>query len=420
MIRSAKKYITIFTLIFIGALLLIQVRWIVHSVKFQEKVFQNTVTLALNQTITNLTENKRVCSMMMECIACDSVKLETRLTSAGIIEKIQETIDSELSLYEIELQYDLTIIKKGDNTLKSKEKEIRKGVYYSRCLEGMLQTTDYELVVRFPNRSRFFFAGVGLMFVSSVVLILLVILSVLYLLSLYRKELRLAENTKELINNVSHEFITPISSIGLAANMIRKSRFDQPEKLQEYATLIFKENKKLQKQVEGLLDLAAIEHDDFEYHKEPIDVHLLINDSLSSVEMLLAEKEAKVETDFRATQTMVFADRLHLINVLGNLLSNALKYSKGVPEIKIKTQNTSSGVSIEVEDKGMGIPSKYLKYIFQKYYRVPTGDVHNIKGFGIGLSYVKRVVEASGGEVKVESVLGEGSIFTIFLPVHHG
>jgi two-component system phosphate regulon sensor histidine kinase PhoR len=108
-----------------------------------------------------------------------------------------------------------------------------------------------------------------------------------------------------------------------------------------------------------------------------------------------------------------------MINVVGNLLSNAIKYSKGAPEISIRTKNYRSGITIEVEDKGIGIPPKYVKYIFQKYYRVPTGDVHNIKGFGIGLSYVKKVVEAFGGKVEVESVLAEGSIFRIYLPVHH-
>lgn len=413
--KSAKNYITIFTLVFIILLLLIQIRWIIHSVRFQEKVFQNTVTLALNQTINNLTENKRVCSMMKECIACDSLKPEAQLTSAGVIEKIKETIDEELATYGIMLEYDLTIQKKGVDTSATKQRELRKGVYYSRCLEGMLQTSDYELVVRFPGRSKFLFAGTGLMFSSSVILILLIILSVLYLLRLYQKELRLSENTRELINNISHEFITPISSIGLAANLIRKNKAEQPEKLQEYATLIFKENKKLQKQVEGLLDLAAIEHNDFVYKTELIDVNILVADSLTSVELLIAEVGAKVTTDLQASGK-VLADRAHMINVMGNLLSNAMKYSKGIPEIFILTRNTRSGVVIEVKDKGTGIPAKYLKYIFQKYYRVPTGDVHNIKGFGIGLSYVKKIVEAFGGSVEVESVLGEGSKFSIFLP----
>jgi two-component system, OmpR family, phosphate regulon sensor histidine kinase PhoR len=420
MVRSIKKYIAVFTLLIIFALLVIQVRWIAHTVKFQEKVFQNTVTLALNQTIANLTENKRVCSMMKECIACDSVKLENQLTSAGVWEKIHEAVDSGLSAYDIGLKYELYIIKKGSDTLKTKEKEIRRGIYYSQCLQDMLQTSDYELVVRFPNRSKLFFAGAGQMFILSVVLILLIILSILFLLNLYQKELRLADNTKELINNISHEFKTPISSIGLAANMIRKDRYENNDKLREYATLIFKENKKLQHQVESLLHLAAIERNEFDYKKENTDIHLLIQEAVSAIEMFLWEKEGSVKTTFNATKSIIFADKLHVTNAIINLLSNAVKYSLGKPEISIRTKNSGQNIEIEVEDKGIGIPLKYQKFIFQKYYRVPTGDIHDIKGFGIGLSYVKKVVEAHEGEVKVESVFDEGSIFTVILPVNNG
>jgi two-component system, OmpR family, phosphate regulon sensor histidine kinase PhoR len=420
MVHSTRKYITGFTLVFIFALLFIQVRWIIHSKRFQEKVFQKTVTLALNQTISNLTENKRICSMMKECVACDSVRLQTQLTSAGVWEKIHEAIDTELKSYDINLEYDLYIVKKGADTLKTIEKEIRKGIYYSQCLKNIIQTTDYELVIRFPSRSKFFLEKTGLMFISSVVLILLIILSIGYLLSLYQKELRLAENTKELINNISHEFKTPISSIGLAANMIRKNRFDSEEKLHEYATLIFKENKKLQHQVESLLHLAAIERDEFDYNREKIDVHVLIEEAISTIEMFLWEKEGSVKKTFSAANPIILADKLHVVNAIVNLLSNAIKYSPDKPEVTITTNNSGQNIIIKIEDNGMGIPSKYVKFIFQKYYRVPTGDVHNIKGFGIGLSYVKKVVEAHDGEVTVESNFGEGSIFTMILPVQNG
>jgi len=420
MINALRKYIVGFTLVLIFTLLFIQVRWIIHSIQFQEKVFQKTVTLALNQTISNLTTDTKICSVMKECISKDSLALEKQLTSAGVWEQIHEAIDSELATYDINLEYDVYIVKKGEDSLKTREKEIRKGIYYSQCLKDIVQTSDYELVVRFPSRTDFFLEKTGLLFISSVILIMLIIISIVFILSLYQRELKLTENTKELINNISHEFKTPISSISLASNLIKKKRYDSDEKLQDYAGLIYKENKKLQRMVESLLNLAAIEHDEFEYNKENLDVNAIIEEAITTMEIFLWETGGAVNTQLSALNTNIFADKLHVLNAIINILSNAIKYSSNSPEIEIRTKNDGENIVIDIEDKGMGIPSKYLKFIFQKYYRVPTGDVHDIKGFGIGLSYVKKVMEAHNGEVHAESVYEKGSIFTLIFPLNNG
>ncbi|MCK5730813.1 MAG: HAMP domain-containing histidine kinase [Draconibacterium sp.] len=415
--KTIQKYILGFTLIIIFTLLLTQVRWIVYSIKFQEKVFQKSVTLALNQTINHLTQNKRICSVMQQCVACDTVKLEIQLTSTGIWEKIHNAIDSELKSYEIDLDYDFFIVETGSDTIKFIKNEILKGKYYSQCLHEIIGQTGYDLVVRFPSRTRFFFEKTGLMFLSSVVLIFLLILSISYLLKLYRRELRIAEHTKELLNNVSHEFKTPLSSIALASNMIRKKRYSNNDKLKNYADLIFNENKKLEHLVESLLHLAAIERNEFDYSKMKLNIHEIIKDGISTVEMILFEKGGKIEIDFDAVKNDIIADKLHLTNVVVNLLSNAIKYSKESPNIKITTKNIEDKILITVKDNGIGIALKYQKYIFDKYYRVPTGDVHNTKGFGIGLAYVKKVVEAHDGNVEIESELNRGTTIKILLPL---
>ncbi|MBN1821996.1 MAG: HAMP domain-containing histidine kinase [Prolixibacteraceae bacterium] len=420
MVNALRKYIVGFTLILIFTLLLIQVRWIIHSIRLQEKIFQKTVTLSLNQTISNLTTDKRICSVMKECIIQNTRVLEQQLTSAGVWEQIHDAIDTELATYDINLDYDLYIVKKGADSLKTREKEIKKGRYYSQCLKDIIQSSDYELVVRFPTRSGFFLEKTGLMFISSVVLIMLIILSIIYIFGLYQRELRLAENTRELINNISHEFKTPISSIALAANQIRKKRVTSEEKQQEYAGLIFKENKKLQHMVESLLHLAAIERDEFEYNKEKFDIHTVISEAISTMEVFLWEKGGEITTDFKTEPSVVFADKLHIMNSVVNIISNAIKYSEENPQIKVRTKTENDRVHIELEDKGIGIPAKYLKLIFQKYYRIPTGNIHNIKGFGIGLSYVQKVMEAHNGEVRVESEPGKGSTFILIIPVSNG
>ncbi len=412
-----RKYILGLTLVIIFALLATQVRWIVYSIKFQEKVFQKSVELALNQTISNLTANQPLCSMMKECVACDSVRLDVQLTSAGIWQKIHDAIDEELQSYDIYLQYELVILETGSVEYKAMSDGLDKGMFYSRCLGTILGKAGYQLVVKFPSRTKFFLEKSGLMFLASILFILLLILALSYLLRLYKQELRIAEHTKEMLNNVSHEFKTPLSSIALASNMIRKKRYANETKLENYADLISKENKKLQHLVESLLHLAAIERDEFDYSKESIDMKQIIAESISTFEMIMQEKDGKISTDLKAPQTIVLADKLHVTNVLVNLISNSIKYTKGSPEILIQTRNSDNYVVISVKDKGIGIPAKYQKYIFDKYYRVPTGDVHNAKGFGIGLAYVKRVVEAHDGNVTVESEINEGTTFVLQFPL---
>jgi len=412
-----RKYILGFTLVIIFALLATQVRWIVYSISFQEKVFQKSVTLALNETISNLTANRPLCNKMKECVACDSVQLDVQLSSAGIWKNIHDAIDAELKSYAIDLPYELVVLETASEEMKLMANELEKGKYYSRCLGMVLGRQGYQLVVKFPSRTKYFLEKTGLMFLASVLLILLLISALSYLLRLYKQELRIAEHTKELLNNVSHEFKTPLSSIALASNMIRKKRYANETKLENYAELISKENKKLQHLVESLLHLAAIERDEFDYEKEILNVNDIATEGISTFEMIITEKNGKIEVHLDALETIVFADRLHLTNTLVNLISNSIKYSKEAPYILVQTRNIENAIQISVTDRGIGIPIKYQKYIFDKYYRVPIGNIHNAKGFGIGLAYVKRVIEAHGGSVMVESVVGEGTTFTLQLPL---
>lgn len=408
-----RKYFIGITLVIVFALLATQVRWIVYSIKFQEKVFEKSVTLALNQTMSNLTADKPLCKMMKTCVACDTVKLEDQLTTSGVWEKIHEAIDAELQSYDINLDYEMLILANNSEELSKIDGDIEKGMNFSRCLGGVLGQVGYQLVVKFPSRTKFLLEKAGLMFVASVLLILLLIVSILYLLRLYKQELLIAEHTKELLNNVSHEFKTPLSSIALASNMIKKKRYANEERLENYADLISKENKKLQHLVESLLRLEAVERNAFEFSKEEQNIESIINDAVSTFEMLLGDVNGKIDCVFDAKNTGVYADKMHFINVFVNLISNAIKYSKNSPDIKISTQNHNDTIEIRIADKGIGIPLKYQKHIFDKYYRVPTGDVHNVKGFGIGLAYVKSVVESHDGSIEVLSEVDKGTTFIL-------
>jgi two-component system, OmpR family, phosphate regulon sensor histidine kinase PhoR len=415
--KLLKKYIVWITLLLLTVLLFFQVKWIVYSINFQEKVFKNSVDLAMNKTIALLNRDQQVCSAMRECMGCDGSKPESQLLSPNIWDQIHASINAELALYNINLDYDLFITTNEKDTLRSVPVDlvIKRGTCYTQSLRELLQTSGYELVVSFPGRTRFFLNEAGVMLLSSVLLILLIIFFFIQMVGLYRDEVRLSEKIRELINNVTHEFKTPLSSIALASNLIRKGKPEE-SKMKEYGDLIYTENQKLHRQVDSLLDLAAIEWEEFEYHKKPENLNLLVSEALNSVKLLVDEKNGSVTLDLSGENCLFVADKVHMTNAIANLLTNALKYSVESPEIHIRTYQQNDHIVLEVSDKGIGIPLKYQKFIFDKYYRVPTGDVHNTKGFGIGLSYVKSIVTAHKGKIIVTSEPGKGSTFTLIFP----
>src|SRR5690606_7491550 len=207
---------------------------------------------------------------------------------------------------------------------------------------------------------------------------------------------------KDFINNMTHEFKTPISTIAVSTEVLKDPEIiHQPERLRNYTAIIEKENVRLKQHVERVLQMAQIDKGDFTLTKETVDVHQLLQDALHNASVALQEKKGQIELDIKALKHELKADKLHLTNVFHNLIDNAIKYGNGHTEITIRTTNEENGIAVEVSDNGIGIRTEYLKRIFQKFYRVPTGNVHDVKGFGLGLSYVKTVVEEHGGSVGV-------------------
>jgi two-component system phosphate regulon sensor histidine kinase PhoR len=238
-----------------------------------------------------------------------------------------------------------------------------------------------------------------------------------YTLFIILKQKRLSEIQKDFINNMTHEFKTPISTIAVATEVLKDPAIlNQPERLLNYSSIIEKENSRLKQQVERVLQVARLDKEDFGLKKEILDVHQIIQDAIKNTSMTLQEKQGRIVCDLSAIEREVPVDKLHLTNVIQNLIDNAIKYCKTIPEITIKTTNELKRLVIEVHDNGIGISAENQKRIFQKFFRVPTGNVHDVKGFGLGLSYVKTIVEVHGGNIKVESELGKGSVFRIYLP----
>jgi two-component system phosphate regulon sensor histidine kinase PhoR len=251
----------------------------------------------------------------------------------------------------------------------------------------------------------------------SLAFMLTLIFSFYYTISTIFKQKKLSEIKNDFISNMTHEFKTPISTISLAVEVLNdKSVEKSQERISNYVKMIGDENKRLSLLVENILQTAILDKGEFKLKIQNIDIHTLIEQSIHNIKLQVENKDGEIYTDLNAVRAVIQADRIHLTNIIFNLIDNALKYSKEKPVIKITTSSDEEGVFISVQDNGIGISKENQKRIFDTMYRVPTGNIHNVKGFGLGLSYVKAVVEKHGGSIKVESELGKGSTFTLYLP----
>ncbi len=237
-----------------------------------------------------------------------------------------------------------------------------------------------------------------------------------YALLVIFKQKRLSEIQKDFINNMTHEFRTPLSTIALSAEVLRQQAEQiQPERTRNYTTIIEQETKRMRQHLERMLQIARTDKADLQLKLTEQNIHLLIEETVNNLKPLFDEKQAQVNLQLQAIRFTCLADKHHLTNALFNLIDNALKYVNQLPVITVSTFNQDKHIIISIQDNGIGIEKDQQKRIFQKFYRVPTGNVHNVKGFGLGLSYVKQVVEAHKGKISVNSAKDLGSTFQIIL-----
>lgn len=279
-----------------------------------------------------------------------------------------------------------------------------------------LQNDGYYFGVQFPRVQANLLSQMGIWGFSSAVMLIVVFFFV-YTLFVILKQRRLSEVQKDFINNMTHEFKTPISTIALSTEVLKDPEIvHSPERLLNYATIIENENQRLKQQVERVLQMARLDKEDIGLKKELLDIHDLIREAVSNVSLALQGKNGKITLDIRARPSLVSADKLHMTNVLFNLLDNAVKYTTRPPEIIIQTSNLRGLIIIDVQDKGTGISAENQRKVFHRFYRVPTGNVHDVKGFGIGLHYVKLIVASHQAKISLVSEPGKGSTFTIRFP----
>jgi two-component system, OmpR family, phosphate regulon sensor histidine kinase PhoR len=417
---STIRFVIILAALSIVGITITQIYWVRRAFDLKEAEFERTVNAALynvahqifdinktpspaNNPVKQLSTNYFVVMVNSEI---DTNLLEFLLRNE--FEKRGIIADFEYGVYDCSSERmvygDYVPLKtaKENITTKSLPKWANQGYYFG---------------VQFPNRAAHIINQMGIWSFSSVVL-LLVITFFTYTLFVILKQKRLSEIQKDFINNMTHEFKTPIATIAVSTEVLKDpSIVHQPERLMNYAGIIEKENIRLKHQVERVLQMARLDKEDIGLKKERVDIHQLIQDAIRTHTMALQEKTGSLKCELNATATELNVDKLHLTNVFNNLLDNAIKYCKTIPEITIKSFNHHKGFMVEVVDNGIGISSENQKRVFQKFYRVPTGNVHDVKGFGLGLSYAKTIVHAHGGEITLQSELGRGCSFRIYFPI---
>ncbi|MFN3849166.1 MAG: sensor histidine kinase [Spirosomataceae bacterium] len=293
--------------------------------------------------------------------------------------------------------------------------------YKVQLFPNDVQPQNHFLYVDIPKKQDFILGNMWTVFASSGILLLLIGGIFYTSMSTMLKQKKLADIKNDFINNMTHEFKTPISTISLAVEVLKDSGIKKDEnKLNRYINIIQDENRRLGTQVEKVLQMALLDRGEVKLKLGSVNIHETIEQVLNNISVQIEQKDGIVNLELDADFPEIEADEVHLTNIIYNLIDNANKYSPENPEITIKTENVGENLKISISDKGIGMNKEQVAKIFEKFYRVPTGNLHDVKGFGLGLSYVKKMVESHNGSINVESKLGEGTTFEIILPRLHG
>lgn len=379
----------------------------------------NRDKLFSNPAIRNKINNRRdLVNQVVTRMFAPTPDIEKRVTPNIIL----STVSDALNERGIKTGFEFAVTKwNREVALKSNKYANKKEdqLYHVRLFPDDFFDNSNFLTVYFPNRRNYIFRSLGFMAISSFTLTLFLIITFAFTFYVILKQKRLSEMKSDFVNNMTHELKTPISTISLASQMLSdKSIPVENKKFDRISDIITEESKRLGYQVERVLQMAKFDQGDLKLQFKEICIHDIIGSVISNFALQVDSKDGLLIPSLHADNDCIIGDSVHLTNVISNLLDNAVKYTTQKPEIFVETRNNNGMLMISVRDNGIGISKANLKRIFDKFYRVSTGNVHNVKGFGLGLSYVKKIVEEHHGTIQVESEQEKGSTFVISLPIN--
>ena len=419
MSRTTLRTVILLAALSIVGITFTQIYWVRKAFDLHENQFNRDVNTALVNVASKIFEINHTPSPANNPV--------TQLSTNYFVVLINGPIDESLLSFLLTAEFEKRNIKAefeygiydcaekcmvGGNTISPKKTNVKASMEFPQWKDD-----GYYFGVQFPSIKANLISQMGIWGFSSAVL-LIVIFFFVYTLFVILKQRRLSEVQKDFINNMTHEFKTPISTIAISTEVLKDPGIiHTPERLLNYATIIQNENQRLKQQVERVLQMARIEKEDVGLKKENADIHELIREAVKGTTLTLNEKKGSLTLELTATPSIASVDKLHFTNVIYNLLDNAIKYTKEVPRIIIRTKTDNNLILLEVEDNGIGVKEEEQQKIFHRFYRVSTGNLHDVKGFGLGLNYVKLIMEAHKGKIKVVSQPEKGSTFKLVVPI---
>ena len=433
--------ITILVLLSLLGLIFFQWLWIDSARETKEQQFYLNITSAVKDVGDKLTEEKANLALQPKKsdILFPSDKLQYELFKPSIVqrfskEEIRDMIKKAFDKHNLHnVRFEFAV---QDNSLSLQGEYILSENAYKLSLDTInnkqfvypleppsgssmenLAKEEY-LVVIVPQQKNFIWKKM-FWFIAGAILFTIIITTAFFLsIRALLKQKKLSEIKNDFINNMTHEFKTPLATISLAVDALKNEKvMHDTEKTGYFTGIIKEENKRMNKQVETILQAALLDKQEIQLNLKKLPAHEMIKSAVNNIALQVEEKAGTLEVKLEAEKDMIMADEVHFTNLINNLLDNAVKYSKENPSIKLCTSNNKHHLIIKIEDNGIGMNKETLNRIFEKFYRAHTGNIHNVKGFGLGLSYVKIMVDAHRGTIKADSVLGKGSSFTITMPL---
>lgn len=413
--KQFHPVLMILTLLSLIALVMIQVSWIIRSARMQETQFNHSVTMAMNRAIDNLARDRILCDRISNCLISENPgSCAMVMKNLEEWDNLKEVIEDDLNYYGIDLDFEFDIIKTDHMDLNggSPQKEI----YLSESLEELLESTGYKLSIHFPGRRDFILAQMGTVFIVSIILLVIVTLSSIFIYRFYRREKEVSANIVDFVNSMAHAFKTPLTNISLANSMIAKStEVSADNKLSSYTSIIKSEHRKLKERVGRLLNTTFSETDPPSLY-EPIDVKSVTTDIAETFNVQVTERGGTIELETKGSAIYLLGNPDLFYIALSNILDNSIKYCEGAPAIRISVKKENNRVIIIVKDNGRGVPKENLEDIFDRYFRVPPGGRNEIEGFGLGLYQAKNIITRMEGIVRATLPQDGGLLITIDLP----
>lgn len=398
------------------------------SVKVREKSVEKTPDAFYNSRDTAynvyIHDRQRVTGKFQRMDAIfNKLILRTFRSAAGIKERISQRnldsiLDFELKSQGIRLPYEYTVVENDHIVMQSDRWHDDNSLIHQAALfpDDLLHKST--LLVNFPGKTNYLLGSMWMTFAISLLFTLAIIITFAKTISYSLQQKRISDIKTDFINNMTHEFKTPIATINLAIDALRNPKVTgNPDKVKHYGEIIKQENRRMNTQVESVLRMALMDKRELELSFEEISMKDVLKECIEHIRLSLESKNGRLITRFNAGDVDVKADRNHLTNAVINILDNAMKYSIGPPEITVATESTASEFILIISDKGIGMTKDEQRHIFDRFYRVTSGDIHNIKGHGLGLSYSKGILEAHHGHIEVESEKNKGSKFYLYLPL---